>query len=152
MGTIEGKISELAQKVAGPMGFTVEAVEISGSGRRPVLRIYIDKEGGVNIADCEAVSREMSALLDVEDVMQGAYILEVSSPGLDRPLRKPADFARQTGKLARVVTKEPFEGQTFMIGRIVEAGGDFFTLNVGEREVKIPYEAVTRARLEVEIK
>ncbi|MDA8388944.1 MAG: ribosome maturation factor RimP [Nitrospiraceae bacterium] len=151
MGRIETRIRQLALEAAGGLGYTVEAVELLGSGQRLVLRIKIDKEGGVTIRDCELMSREMGALLDVEDLIPGRYLLEVSSPGLDRPLKGPADFARQKGKLIRVSTKTPFEGQTFLIGRLEEAEEDLFFIRVGEKVLEIPYEAVSKARLEIEI-
>lgn len=155
MGRIEEKVRSLAENIAGPLGLAVESVELKGSGRSRVLRVIIDKEAGVGLADCEAVSRELGAILDVEDFIPGAYSLEVSSPGLDRPLKSPADFKRQMGKLVRAVTKAPIAGQTFVIGRLMEAGDTEFVLRIeGKKEqiLRIPYEALDRARLEVEFK
>lgn len=156
MGRIEEKVAELAGKVAGSMGYEVEWVELAGSGRRQTLRVFIDKEGGVNIRDCELMSRELEALLDVEDLIKSPFNLEVSSPGLDRPLRRPEDFRKHAGKLARVITREPVDiggrgGQTFFVGRIREATDDRVLLLVDEREIDIPYALISKARLEVEL-
>ena len=133
------------------MGYTVESVELLGSGPKLLLRISIDKEGGVTIGDCALMSREISALLDVEDLTPSRYTLEISSPGLDRPLKNPADFRKQTGKLIRVSTRTPFDGQTFLVGRLKEAGDNLFLIVVGEKEIEVPYSAVAKARLEIEI-
>ena len=151
MGRVEARIGELAREAAAGLGYTAEAVELLGGGQRLVVRISIDKEGGVTIRDCELMSRQMSALLDVEDLIPGRYLLEVSSPGLDRPLKGPADFTRQKGKLIRVSTRTPFDGQTFFIGRLEEVREDVFFIRVGEKVLEVPYEAVSKARLEIEI-
>lgn len=85
-------------------GLELADLELKGEGRRQVLRIFIDKPGGVTLDDCAEVSRDVSALLEVEDPIEGAYTLEVSSPGLDRPLKKPRDFERHIGRLVRIKT------------------------------------------------
>lgn len=152
MARIEEKIRRLAEEIASSMGYDVVQVELAGNPRRPALRVYIDKEGGVNIGDCEQMSRELGAVLDVEDLIPGPYTLEVSSPGLDRPLKTPADFRKQVGKLVRIVTREPLEGeQTFFIGRLIQADEDSFLLKTGDKELRVPYGSVSKARLEVEI-
>ena len=151
MGRTEVKIGQLAQKAAEGLGYTVESVELLGSGAKLLLRISIDKEGGVTIRDCELMSREIGALLDVEDLIPSRYHLEVSSPGLDRPLKGPADFKKQTGKLIRVTTRKPFDGQSLLIGRLQKAEDNSFLIAVGEKELEIPYDAVAKARLEIEI-
>ncbi len=141
---IEPLISEL--------GVELEDIELNRLKNRFLLRIYIDKDGGVTIGDCERVSREIEAILDVEDPIPGSYILEVSSPGLDRPLKRPKDFIRFSGKKVRIVTGEPIEGQTFFMGRIIEADEDRVVVSLTkEREVSIPYGLISMARLEVEV-
>jgi len=98
------------------------------------------------------VSREVEAVLDVEDPVPYAYVLEVSSPGLDRPLRQPKDFKKFTGKTARVVTLEPIDNQTFFVGRIEAAGDQEISLLLpDDKKIVIPYENISKARLEVEI-
>ena len=115
-----------------------------------VLRLVIDKPGGVSLDDCVAVSRELSQVLDIEDFVDQAYNLEVSSPGLDRPLKSLADFQRFRGRMAKVVTNEPIAGEHVFVGRIEETEGESIVLAVGRREVVIPFPQVARARLEVE--
>jgi ribosome maturation factor RimP len=117
-----------------------------------LLRVYIDKEGGVTIDDCEIVSREVEAVLDVEDPIPYSYVLEVSSPGLDRPLKSPKDFRRFSGEKVRVVTRDPIERQTFFVGEIESATDDNIVLLLPrEKKVTISYENISKARLEVEV-
>ena len=116
------------------------------------MRVFIEKEGGVTLGDCESVSREIEAVLDVEDPIPSSYTLEVSSPGLDRPLKSPGDFKRFSGRTARVITSRPIENQTFFVGEIIEAGDvDIVLLLPKGKKVTIPYKDISRARLEVEI-
>lgn len=151
MGKVVDKITELAEEAALGRGVEVEDVELLGSGRRTVLRVTIDKEGGVTLDDCQAFSTELSALLDVEDPIEGAYSLEVTSPGLDRPLKKPGDFRKSLGKLARVVTKAKVGGSGFIVGRIEAVGDDGVVLRKDGELVEIMYENIKHARLEIEI-
>ena len=128
-----------------------------------VLRIVIDRpassspaprapqEEGISVADCQHVSGEVSAILDVEDAIEHAYTLEVTSPGLDRPLRGLDEFRRFAGRLAKVVVSEPVEGQSHFEGRIEGVEGDAVVMRLGKaRVVRFPASLVTRARLEVE--
>jgi ribosome maturation factor RimP len=116
------------------------------------MRVYIDKDKGISLDDCERVSREIEALLDVEDPIPYSYTLEVSSPGLDRPLRNPEDFKRFSGRRARVTTSSPIKNQTFFIGEIIEAGdNDIVLLLPKNKKVTIPHERISRARLEVTV-
>lgn len=153
MEDVKEKLAELAAPVAVACGVDVVDVELSGSGRKAILRVFIDKENGVTLGDCEAFSRAFSAVLDVEDPLRSAYVLEVSSPGLDRPLKRLADFQSSLGKLARVVTKESVDKQNFFIGRIREVRGNVITLTVSDdKTIDIPFEEISKARLELEIK
>ncbi len=143
----------MAGSVAREYGVQVVDIELAGSARRPTVKIFIDKEGGVTLDDCERVSRAVSAVLDVEDPIRTPYVLEVSSPGLDRPLRGLKDFESSVGKLARVITKEAIGGQTFFVGRIAEVKGNMIRLlieNKEKEEIEVPYEKVSKARLEIE--
>jgi len=99
-------------------------IEFRPSGKRWLLRIYIEKEGGVTISDCERVSRELGRTLDVEDVLDHPYTLEVSSPGLTRPLRGLKDFERYIGKECKIVTSKPVEGRNEFAGEIVGTSGE----------------------------
>lgn len=133
-------------------GCGLELVELQFRREAPgwVLRLIIDCEGGVSVDHCAEVSREVGHLLEVEDPIEQAYHLEVSSPGLDRPLKRERDFVRCVGKKAKVVLLEPLEGQFSLVGIIVgvEQGG--ITLDTGQGPVVIPFDQMKKARLVVE--
>lgn len=114
-----------------------------------VLRLFIDKAGGVSVDDCQRVSEIVGTLLEVEDLIPHAYTLEVSSPGLTRPLRRPEDWQRSLGSLVKIVTREPVDGRQSFVGRVLDAGPDSVRVQVEEEEFDLPLDLVTRARLEV---
>jgi len=106
------RITEIAERVGAPEEIEIVDVELKGSGNNRFLRIYIDKPSGVSHAECEFISKNVGTILDVEDVVSGgAYSLQVSSPGVDRPLRKPRDFERFAGKKLKVLLREPVGGK-----------------------------------------
>ncbi len=145
---MRAKIKEIIEPVIKGLGVALEDMELRKMGRRVFLRVIIDKEGGVVIDDCEQVSREIEAQLDVEDPIPYPYTLEVSSPGLDRPLKTPGDFKRFCGKTVRIVTSAPVENQTFFIGEIIEAGDTEVTLLLSkDKKINIQYKDIVRARL-----
>jgi ribosome maturation factor RimP len=153
------KITAIAEQAAAPAGIEIVEVELKGSGRNYLLRIYIDKPEGVTHADCELVSREVGAALDVEDPIPGSYELEVSSPGLERKLGKWQDWLRFAGKKVKVVLKEPVvqKGQLEQTelkhfdGVISRAEDHTVTVELtGGREVTFPVEQVDRANLKFE--
>ncbi len=113
-------VREIAERVTASSGLELVDVEFRGSGGKArMLRVFIDKPGGVTHADCEAVSRELGTILDVEDAVPGgAYTLEVSSPGLDRKLSRPEDFERFVGGKVKLTTREPVDGNRFLEGRL----------------------------------
>jgi len=117
-----------------------------------LLRVYIDKEGGVTLDDCARISRQLSVQLDVEDPIEERYTLEVSSPGLDRPLFSDRDFTRFTGRKVRLSTHVPLEGRRNFQGRLdgIAEGSVRLTLEDG-RQVSIPRDQVAKARLEIEL-
>jgi len=130
----------------------MELVDISYR-REPlgwVMRIMIDKAGGVTIDDCGFISQQLSDILDVKEIMRYSYRLEVSSPGLDRPLRKPADFKRFAGSLVRLKTREPLEGSRSFAGRIADASADAIVLDLNGRQLAIAYAAIEKANLQPE--
>jgi ribosome maturation factor RimP len=148
---VTNKITGLAESVASGYGVRVVDVELAGSLRKPTVRVFIDKEEGVTLEDCEKVSRALSAVFDVEDPIHTPYVLEVSSPGMDRPLKRLRDFDENVGKLARVVTTERIDEQNFFIGRITSVeNGDITLLLEGDKEIKVPFERISKARLEIE--
>ena len=141
----------MARQIAEARGLELVEVELFRAGRREVLRVYLDRPGGITVDECAESSREISALLDAEELFQQAYTLEVSSPGLDRPLRTPRDWARRTGEWVRVHLGEPVEGKRTWIGKIRECGEDSAVLapEKGGPEITIPYRAVQLARVDV---
>jgi ribosome maturation factor RimP len=152
---VKQRVYELAARAAEEEGYELEKAEVLGSGRRMIVRIVIDKEGGVNISDCERMSRGFEALLDVEDPIKGSYTLEVSSPGLDRPLNSQKDFDKSIGKLVRIITKETMaDNQTFFIGRLIDAGEGWVRISIekkgGNQDLFIPLEKISKAKLEIE--
>lgn len=150
------KVFDLALQAAEGEGLELVSADILGKGRRLVLRVTVDKDGGVTIGDCEKMSRSLEALLDVEDPIKSSYVLEVSSPGLDRPLPRQKDFEKNIGKLVRVITKEKINNQTFFIGRIADAGDGWIRLKIENKpdsdDIFIPLAKISKARLEIEIK
>ena len=116
--SLEARVAALAEQVASSTGMEVVLVEIKGGGNRSVVRAFIDQPGGVTLNDCERFSKSLSVLLDVDDLIPSSYILEVSSPGIDRPLVKAADFERFLGKRAKVRTRAPIAGQRNFKGNI----------------------------------
>jgi len=151
MSDIKQRVLHLAMQIADEQGAEIFDIELLGK-RKFLLRVVVDKEGGVTLDDCERFSKSLGAVLDIEDPFPGSYTLEVSSPGLDRPLKSINDFKKNKGKLARIITGEEIENQKFFIGRILEVSNDFVKLLVNKREIDIPFEKISKARLEVELK
>jgi ribosome maturation factor RimP len=133
-------------------GIELVDVEFRREGRGWVLRVYLDRPGGVTLDDCQRVSEQVGDLLDVEDLIDYPYTLEVSSPGLDRPLKTPEDFIRFTGRLVRLTTAAPIAGQRRFRGRLegYREGQVILAQDHGPIFL-IPYEAILKARLEVEL-
>jgi len=130
------------------LGCRVWGIEHMSHGKRATLRIYIESAAGVTIDDCERVSKQVSALLDVEDPMGTAYVLEVSSPGLDRVLFKPEQYAERIGEQIDVRLSYPLQGRRRFVGRLNSLEDDEIAVQIGpEEEVVIPLETVQRARV-----
>lgn len=157
-GELQAHIERLAESVAEAAGLEIFEVELKGSGSQQLLRITIDKaDTGVTHADCELVSREMSARLDAEDPIPGSYALEVTSPGVERKLKKWRDWERFQGQKAKVTLKEPVEGDlkhfTGTIIRTTSEGGDgpAITMQLDHgREVTFGFDQIDRANLKFE--
>ncbi len=118
------RVREIAERVAASSGLELVDVELRGGGKARMLRIVIDKPAGVTHEDCANLSREVSTILDVEDVVPGSsYLLEVSSPGLDRELFRAADYERFTGSLVKLTTRQPVNGNRHFEGRLEKFSG-----------------------------
>ena len=150
--TIEARVKAIAERVAQYEGLEVVEVEWRGSGRG-LLRIFVDKPGGVLLDDCAEVSRQVSTILDAEDVVPGgAYQLEVSSPGLDRKLLKLADYQRFAGSRVKVKLKAPLDGRQQFTGVLSDPAEDGFELELTPAEtVRLKFADVQQTRLVVEI-
>ncbi|MCX7987863.1 MAG: ribosome maturation factor RimP [Thermodesulfovibrio sp.] len=129
-------IIKYAQEVSETEGVEVVDLEIHPGGKGLVVTVFIDKEGGVTVRDCETFSRSLEAILDVEDPIKGSYILEVSSPGLDRPLKSKKDFLRNLGRNIKITTKEKISEKTFFIGKIIDVGDDWVRIEIQESKIK----------------
>jgi len=126
------RVKEIAERVASSSGLKLVELELRGSGKTRHLRVFIDKPQGVTHEDCAHYSREIGTILDVEDAVPGgSYVLEVSSPGLDRKLLKPADFERFQGSLVKFSTHEPIDGNRHFQGRLVQFDGVQLTVDLG---------------------
>jgi len=153
-----GQVREVAVRAASTYGLDVFDVQYRREAGGMVLRVQIDRPGpaakaeeSVSVDDCARVSRDLSALLDVEEIVPTAYILEVSSPGLDRPLRTVDDFKRFAGRQAKVVVREKINGQTFFRGRLLGVEDDAVIVEAeGGRRHVVPLGLIARANLEVE--
>lgn len=139
-------------KAAADCGVEFVHLEIAGTKRNQIVRVFADKEGGITIEDCSNVSKAVEAAMDADDFMPAAYVLEVSSPGLDRELYSLADFEKFAGKLAKIKMKPDFEGTKGLNGRIlkVEAGEITFDDRT-TGELTFPYESVAKANLKIDI-
>jgi ribosome maturation factor RimP len=145
----------VAERVTSGRGFELVDVEVKRAGGSHLVRLFVDKPGGIGLDDLQSVSEEVSAILDVEDPIESTYTLEVSSPGLDRPLKGEADYRRYKGRLARLSSYEPLEGRRHWTGRIVSVEAGIVSLrleNEGNAVARIPLDKVAHGRLEVEFK
>ena len=146
------QIHAIVKRVAASSGLEVVDVELRGGGKSRMLRIFIDKPGGVTHEDCASVSREVSTIFDVEDAMPGgAYTLEVSSPGLDRKLFRAADFERFQGRRVRLTTREPVNGNRHFEGRLERFEAGRLTLDLAEARKKFRPKQEQIEKLEIEL-
>ena len=158
VGAVEERVSGIAARVAVSYGLEIFDVQYRREASGMVLRILIDRPGpaatteeSVSVEDCANVSRDLSAIFDVEDVVPASYTLEVSSPGLDRPLRRAGDYARFAGRRAKLVMREPVDGQSYFKGLLGGLEGHDVLIDAEDgRRHRVPLAVITRANLEVE--
>jgi len=144
-------VEEICREIGDWMGFEIVDVEFVPGNRGWVLRVTIDKEGGVTIDDCAAFSHQLDPRLDVEDCFPGqVYTLEVSSPGLTRPLKKLQDYTRFQGRKVKIKTLREIEGRKVFKGVLAGERDGQITVKDGERDVVIPFEDIVKANLEFE--
>jgi ribosome maturation factor RimP len=147
MRAVRGDLRSLLEPGVKALGFELVDVELEGGGARTTLRVFIDGPQGITVDDCARVSRQLSAILDVEDPIAGRYTLEVSSPGLDRPLVTPEDFRRFAGETVKVKTRAPLDGRRNFKGRLAEVEGEGVVIESDGQRFAIAFEAIERARL-----
>lgn len=148
--SVERRVEALVSPIIQEQGLELVDVEYVKEGAHWYLRIYIDKEDGVDIDDCTNISHSVSEVLDRDNTISQAYTLEVSSPGLERPLKKDEDFLRFASKLVRVVTKEPYEGYQEFTGYLVGLVEGAIVLEYENETIKIPRTMVEQANLALE--
>ncbi len=145
-------IHAIVERVAASLGVEVVEIDLRGGGKARMLRIFIDKAGGVTHEDCANLSREISTIFDVEDAVPGgSYVLEVSSPGLDRKIFKPADFERFQGSRVKLTTKDPVNGNRHFEGRLERFESGRLTLDMAEARRKFRPQQGAPQRLEIEL-
>jgi len=146
-------VTAIAARVVARLGLELDRVQVALGKKQSVVRVFVDKEGGVTIDDCARVSRELGTVFDVEDPIPGHYNLEVSSPGLDRPLLEEKDYERFAGHLVRVHTYGPVEGTRDFVGVLMGLQDGVVRMHdrATGRNTEIPYEKVAKARLVVEL-
>ena len=153
--TYRERILELVEPAVEAEGLEVVDLECLRMKTRWLVRIFIDKEGGASLEDCTAVSHQIGDLLNVHDLPPGPYTLEVSTPGLDRPLTRDKDFEKYRGARVRIRTREPIEGSRNFLGTYVdystEGGRRIVTVDVDGRSVRIDRDNIQKANLEYEI-
>lgn len=158
--TIIDKVTDLIAPALESRKLELVDIEYKREGRGNVLRLFIDKDGGVTLDDCADLSREVDVLLEVEDLIPAAFSLEVSSPGLDRPLKKTSDFVRFAGRLAKIKTRSKldpdqrgYERKTF-VGKLLGLEGTAVLLEQNDKKggiVELPLDEIEKANLEIEL-
>ncbi len=151
-GSVFQKVRAVADKAIRDREFEFVHIEIAGSKRSPVIRIFVDKPGGITIEDCSDVSRDIEAALDAEDIVPTRYVLEVSSPGLERGLYKLEDFVRFTGSEVKIKTTSPIDGQSIFTGTI--AGVEGTQISIEEKRqgrILLDLAAIKKANLRFDL-
>ena len=149
--TSKTELEALIEPVVDGLGYEFIGIEYNAQGKHSLLRVFIDKPEGINVDDCSAVSRQISGVMDVEDPIHGEYNLEVSSPGLDRPLFKIEHYANFVGEKCSVRLKRLYEGRRKFKGSIVSINEDILSFDIGDNEVlEVPFKEIDKANLEPE--
>ena len=155
MNGLPARVSDEIEKIVTSEGMELVHIDYRRQGRSYLLRIDIDKDGGVHLEDCELISHQVSAWLDVEDPVPGEYELQVSSPGLDRKFYKDSDYQKFLGRLVRVKTSQPIRGLHVIVGKLKEFDGARIVVTdpkmKKDPDYVIPMDAIKETRLEVEI-
>jgi ribosome maturation factor RimP len=150
---VVSRLEELIQPLIESQGAELVDLQYGRPKRgRGILRLFVDRSGGISIEELARISRMVGGLLEVHDVIPGSYTLEVSSPGLTRALKKPEDYQRYVGRLVRVTTRAPWEGRQVHSGILQGLEDDQVCLKEGESVLRIPLDEIARARLDIDLK
>lgn len=144
---IQQELENLLEPLLASLGYELWGTEFRTSGRHALLRLYIDQPAGIGIEDCERVSREVSALMDVEDPISAQYTLEVSSPGIPRPLFKPSQYERYLGSEVKLRLGRLMNGTRSYVGLIASVSPEELTLQQGDEMLRIPFSSIMKAHL-----
>ena len=144
------EISQVIEPILQTQGLELVDLEYQRESRGWVLRIYLDREGGVTLDDCTGVSHEVGAVLEVKDLIPNAYILEVSSPGLTRPLKKPEDFNKFRNQLVKIKLFEPLDGRKNFKGTLLGLEEDKVRVEVDQQVFELPLTHIAKANLEID--
>lgn len=148
-------MTAIAQRVVDSRGFELVDVQVQRGRQGSFVRLFVDRPGGIGLDDLQSVSHEVSAIMDAENPIESAFTLEVSSPGIDRPLRSEADYRRFVGRLAKLSSYELVDGRRHWTGRLqgIEGGAVVVRLEKeGDAVARIPLNKIAHGRLEVEFK
>lgn len=143
----ESQLTDLLRPVVESMGFVFWGLEFIAQGRQSMLRVFIEHENGINVDDCAAVSRQLSAVLDVEDPITQEYTLEVSSPGMDRPLFTVEQYQQYANHIIELRLRMPFEGRRKFKGQLTGVEQEDIVLVVDEHEYLLPIESIEKAHV-----
>jgi len=150
--SVTERIESIASEIAKKMDVEFVHAEVVGSKRNPTVRVFIDKPDGVTIDDCAKFSHEMEEVLDADDFIPSAYVLEVSSPGIERQLYRIEDFVKFTGRLARLKTAEEIDGQKNFTGTIESVEDNTVVFgDTTKGTVRIPYSSIAKANLKIDL-
>ncbi|KTC87958.1 MULTISPECIES: ribosome maturation factor RimP [Legionella] len=144
---IRNEIEAMLMPLVEDLGYEFWGCEYLSQGKHSLLRIYIDKEDGINVEDCERVSKQISAYLDVEDPIPGNYSLEISSPGIPRPLFYKEQYKRYLGQDVQIKLFKPVNGSRKLKGTILDVSEDVLILQMGEEKIEIPFSHIVKANL-----
>lgn len=147
MANREEHLRSLFEPVIRAMGYELWGLEFMGQGRHSLLRVYLDKEGGIDVEDCALVSRQLSGILDVEDPISGEYTLEVSSPGLDRPLFTLDQFRQYCGQQVKLRLRQGVDNRRNFAGLLRAVEGETLKLAIGDEEFSLPFDLIEKANL-----
>ena len=144
------EVRQVVEPILESQGFELVDLEYQRESQGWVLRIYLDRQGGVSLDDCAGISHEVGAVLEVKDLIPSAYILEVSSPGLTRPLKKPEDFNRFRNQMVKIKLYEPLDGRRNFKGTLLGLEGDRVRVEAEQQVYELPLQRIAKANLEID--